>query len=76
MNKFFDNEITCAAAVFLLGIDAFAILCAGFYSTFKVPMFAYRKQYEKGQHKHTGELGGNTCAHIHIAVSKHRYFKG
>lgn len=45
MNKFFDNEITCAAAVFLLGIDAFAILCAGFYSTFKVPMFAYCNMY-------------------------------
>lgn len=45
MNKFFDNEITCAAAVFLLGIDAFVILCAGFYSTFKVPMFAYCNMY-------------------------------
>lgn len=45
MNKFFDNEITCAAAVFLLGIDAFAILCAGFYSIFKVPMFAYCNMY-------------------------------
>ena len=45
MNKFFDNEITCAAAVFLLGIDAFVILCAGFYSTFQVPMFAYCNMY-------------------------------
>ncbi len=45
MKKFFDNEITCAAAVFLLGIDAFVILCAGFYSTFQVPMFAYCNMY-------------------------------
>ena len=45
MNKFFDNEITCAAAVFLLEIDAFVILCAGFYSTFQVPMFAYCNMY-------------------------------
>lgn len=45
MNKFFDNEITCATAVFLLGIDAFVILCAGFYSTFQVPMFAYCNMY-------------------------------
>ena len=45
MKKFFDNEITCGVAVFLLGIDAFVFLCASFYATFKVPMFAYCNMY-------------------------------
>lgn len=45
MKKFFDNEITCGVAVFLLGLDAFVFLCASFYATFKVPMFAYCNMY-------------------------------